>query len=107
MQAPHSQSTRRAALCRLAALFVAAGALAACDKHSAQEVPESYGHGSAHEDSADQKSFTDHSVDSNVDPKAPRHYSDTQGTAAIPGDEPAATAAPSPAPAGTPAGHFF
>ena len=112
MQAPQNKSTRRAALCRLAALFAVAGALAACDKHDAQEVPESYGHGSAHADPADDaKSFTDHHSDST----GKFHFSDTQGTADVPGTEPAvpaATASPaaassSPAPASTPAGHFF
>ena len=103
MQAPHPKSTRRAALRQLVASFVVAGALAACDKHSAQEVPESYGHGSAHADAAGRESYSDHRVDSNGE----KHFSDTQGTAAVPGAEPAATAQPSPAPAGTPAGHFF
>ena len=103
MQAPHPQSTRRATLRLLAACCAVAGALAACDKHSAEEVPESYGHGSAHANAAGHESYTDHRVDSSGD----QHFSDTQGTAAIPGAEPAATAQPSPAPAGTPAGHFF
>ena len=102
MQAPQPIPTRRAALCRLAALFAVVGALAACDQHSAQEVPESYGHGSAHEDAKDKMSFTDHEADSS----GKFHFSDTQGTEAVPGAEPAA-AKPSPAPATTPAGHFF
>ena len=105
MQAPQSKPTRRADLCRLAAVFAVAGALAACDKHDAQEVPESYGHGSAHADPGDaDKSFTDHHADST----GKFHFSDTQGTADVPGAAPAAPAASaSPVPASTPAGHFF
>ena len=106
MQAPQMKSIRRAALCRLAALFAVAGALAACDKHSAEEVPESYGHGSAHADPGDaDKSYTDHHADST----GQFHFSDTQGTADVPGAEPSAApaATSSPAPASTPAGHFF
>ncbi len=82
----------------LLALGLAAGcALAACDRHSAKEVPESYGHGSAR-----QKSYTDHRTDSN----GTKHYSDTQGTeTASPGDKPAGQ--PAASPAGTPGGHFF
>ena len=105
MQAPHPKPTRSAAFRRLAALFAVAGTLAACDRHSAQEVPESYGHGSAHADVAGKESFTDHHVDSQASSQF--HFSDTQGTEAVPSAEPASSPQPSPAPAGTPAGHFF
>ncbi len=38
-------------------MLALACAFAACDRHSAAEVPESYGHGSSHE-----KSYTDHQI---------------------------------------------
>ncbi len=91
MQAPVPRSSRLGIL----ALAVLVGCtLAACDKHSATEAPESYGHGSAHK-----KSYTDHQIDG-----APSHYSDTQGT-----DNEKTPNAPNvkPSPAGTPGGHFF
>jgi hypothetical protein len=87
----------------MAALFAVAGALAACDRHSASEVPESYGHGSAHADAAGVESYDDHRVDSN----GPRHFSDTQGTETDARSEAPAAASPSPTAAGTPKGHFF
>ena len=97
MQAPASRSSRPSILRTLTLAVLVGCALGACDKHSAQEVPESYGHGSAHD-----KSYKDHRVDSS----GPDHYSDTQGTdtdtaAEKPADKPAAS------PAGTPGGHFF
>lgn len=105
MQAPTPSPTRRSAICQLAVLFAAAFALAACDRHSAQEVPESYGHGSAHADAVDKMSYIDHGVDSSKASKF--HFSDTQGTEAEKTAEPAPAAKSSPAPASTPAGHFF
>ena len=51
--------------------LLAAGLLGACDGHSAQEVPESYGHGSSHD-----KSYKDHQTDSHSDS---RSFSDTEG----------------------------
>ncbi len=75
------------------------GLLAACDRHSAAEVPESYGHGSNHEGS-----YTDHQIDSRRDS---RSFSDTHGIDLSKEDKPAA-AAPAATPAGTAApGHFF
>ena len=41
------------------ALLLAAGGLGACDRHSATEVPESYGHGSSH-----QRNYDNHRIDS-------------------------------------------
>lgn len=52
-------------------LLLAAGGLGACDRHSATEVPESYGHGSSHE-----RNFDNHQIDSR--PKS-QSFSDTQG----------------------------
>ncbi len=87
---------------RHAALLLVLGctlaALAACDRHSATEVPESYGHGSSHE-----KSYSDHQIDSRPHSAS---FSDTRGINAHEGPgtpviAPAAT--PSPAPAASPA----
>ena len=41
------------------------------DRHSAEDVPESYGHGSAH-----QRNYDNHQIDSHEDSKS---FSDTQG----------------------------
>jgi hypothetical protein len=74
----------------LAALLLGAGGLlAACDRHSAAEVPDSYGHGSSHE-----KSYSDHQIDSRNHSSS---FSDTRGQDAKEGPEvPAATASPTP-----------
>ena len=94
----HSPDPRPSlAVFRHAALVLALGCLlAACDRHSAAEVPESYGHGSSH-----QKSYNDHQVDSRNHSAS---FSDTRGEYAHEGPEmpvatatPAATASPSPA----------
>jgi hypothetical protein len=81
---------------RQMALLLAAGCLlAACDRHSDAEVPDSYGHGSSH-----QKSYTDHQIDSL---KHSDSFSDTRGEYAHKGPEvPVATATPAP-PAASPA----
>ncbi len=76
---------------RAALLLFAAGAFAACDRHSAEEVPENYGHGSSHE-----RAKPDHQADS----KGPRHFSDTAGTQDETGEgheKPAASPGASPA----------
>ena len=73
------------------------GLLAACDRHSATEVPESYGHGSSH-----QTSFTDHEIDSR---KGTHSFSDTQGLQADEAKPAAAT--PAVSPAGTTQPGFF
>jgi hypothetical protein len=89
---------------RHAVLLLALGTLlAACDRHSDAEVPDSYGHGSSH-----QKSYSDHQIDSRNHSAS---FSDTRGEYAHEGPEvPVATASPapvaSPAPA-TPASKFF
>ena len=55
-----------------AALVLAAGCLlGACDRHSADDLPESYGHGSSH-----QKEYDRHETDSRDNS---RHFSDTTG----------------------------
>ncbi len=67
--------------------FVRSGALllvltalgAACDRHSAAEAPESYGHGSRHsaaDDYTEHRDYTDHQIDSR---KQSNHFSDSKG----------------------------
>ena len=49
MQLPLPRLSRLAVFCRSGILVLALMALgAACDRHSATEAPESYGHGSRH-----------------------------------------------------------
>lgn len=55
----------------LGCVLLAAGLLGACDRHSATDVPESYGHGSAH-----QRNYDNHQLDSLRESKS---FSDTQG----------------------------
>ena len=57
---------------RASLLLAALAALAACDRHSAEEAPENYGHGSSHE-----RIVPDHKIDSSHDSKS---FSDTAGT---------------------------
>ena len=102
MQAPAPSFLSRPVLCRLALILATGCALAACDKHSASEVPESYGHGSAR-----RKSYTDHQADSSLNNENPRHYSDTQGTVSEATEKKADGQPPTPAAAGTPGGHLF
>ena len=99
MQPLSPRFSRRAPLVHAVILLVLGGLLAACDRHSAAEVPESYGHGSSH-----QESFTDHQIDSRRDS---RSFSDTQGIEVTKEEKPA-DAAPAATPTGTAApGHFF
>jgi hypothetical protein len=88
---------------RHAALLLALGCLlAACDRHTADEVPESYGHGSSH-----QKSYTDHQIDSRDHSDS---FSDTRGEFAHKSPEiPAASATPGPlaSPSPTAGSKFF
>lgn len=55
----------------LSCALLAAALLGACDGHSPQEIPESYGHGSSHD-----KSYKDHQTDSHPES---RSFSDTEG----------------------------
>ena len=55
---------------RAALVLAAVGLFAACDGHSADEVPENYGHGSSHE-----RKTPDHQADST----GHDHFSDTVG----------------------------
>ena len=96
MQAPVPSSSR-ITFRHFSLILLLGAALAACDRHSAVEVPESYGHGSSHE-----KSYSDHQTDSRSES---RHFSDTQGTEEEAAEKSAAK--PTPAAAGTPGGHFF
>ena len=85
------------ALLRVFLMLSAAAVLGACDRHSAEEVPENYGHGSSHERTA-----PDHQIDSSVHSKS---FSDTVGTkdeAVEKGHE-----APAGSPSPTPTPHFF
>ena len=74
---------------RAALLLIAVGAFSACDRHSATEVPENYGHGSSHE-----RANPDHQADS----RGERHFSDTAGMK----DEEAGESHEKPAPSPTP-----
>ena len=55
------------------AVLAAVCLLGACDRHSAEEVPESYGHGSSRN-----RNFNNHAIDSE---NGTHSFSDTQGTA--------------------------
>ena len=100
MQPLPSLSSRLRPLGRAAAVLALGCLWAACDRHSAAEVPESYGHGSSH-----QKSYTDHQTDSL---KNSHSFSDTQGLEVnADGGPPAAPGQPTATPAHTPPGHFF
>ena len=95
-----SRFPRLTPLGRAAALLALGCLLAACDRHSADEVPENYGHGSSH-----QKSFTEHTIDSR---SGSRSFSDTQGLDVSKGEETAPSAAsPSASPAAKTNGSFF
>ncbi len=89
-------SMRRSRLCfvlRASLLFTAVAAFGACDRHSAEEVPEDYGHGSSH-----QRNVPDHQIDSSHDSKS---FSDTVGTKSE-AEKPAATPIESLRPTPTP-----
>ena len=95
-----NSSTPRSSLSlvlRVALLVAAAGAFGACDRHSAEEVPENYGHGSSHE-----RTSPDHQVDSSYHSKS---FSDTAGTKEEQAGEAGAKPAGSPTP--TPGNHFY
>lgn len=88
-------STRRSGfltVLRAALSLTAIGMFAACDQHSAEEVPENYGHGSSHE-----RTTPDHQIDSNYHSKS---FSDTAGTKGEQAEDnhakPASTATPTP-----------
>ena len=81
-------TTRRSRLFlafRASLLLTAAAAFAACDRHSAEEAPENYGHGSSHE-----RVVPDHKIDSSHDSTS---FSDTAGTKDEMAEKPAATPA--------------
>ncbi len=99
MQSLSPRFPRRATLVHAVVVLGLGGLLAACDRHSAAEVPESYGHGSSHE-----RSYTDHQIDSRRDS---RSFSDTQGIE-VTKEEKSADQTHAATPAGTAApGHFF
>ena len=82
---------------RAACLIAAVGAFAACDRHSAEEVPENYGHGSSHE-----RTIPDHQIDSSDHSKS---FSDTAGTKEEQAEKIEGTPSASPTPA--PGNHFY
>ena len=90
---------RRLTLGRAAAVLALVCGSAACDRHSAAELPESYGHGSSH-----QKSYTDHKADSRRDSNS---FSDSQGIEVDEKGVPPAERQPSATPAATAPGRFF
>ncbi len=55
---------------RAAMVVTAVSLFGACDRHSAEEVPENYGHGSSH-----RRDVPDHQADSTKDD----HFSDSAG----------------------------
>ena len=74
MQPSFPRFSRFVRLGRSGALLLALMAFgAACDRHSATEAPESYGHGSRHTPLDDYK---DHRIDSR---KESNHFSDSKG----------------------------
>lgn len=76
MQPSLPRFSRLVRLCQFSVLTLALAALgAACDRHSASEVPESYGHGSRHNEEQDAR-YADHHIDSR---KESKHFSDSQG----------------------------
>ncbi len=83
------------------ALLAAMCLLGACDKHSAADIPESYGHGSSH-----QPNYSDHQVDSHNDSKS---FSDTQGTrvAGKTGEGAERKTRPAESPSASQPGRFF
>ena len=66
-----SRLSRRSLLAHSLVLLAAGGLLGACDRHSADELPESYGHGSGHN-----KSYDRHEPDSR---RGSKHFSDSKG----------------------------
>lgn len=93
-----SRFSRRFLFVHAAALLAAGCLLGACDRHSAAELPESYGHGSSHE-----KSFDRHEPDSL---RGSKHFSDSKGFDADKAkDDPAPE--PTAQPGETPSGRMF
>ena len=82
---------------RAALLLLAAASFAACDRHSAEEVPEDYGHGSSHE-----RVVPDHKVDSRTGSQS---FSDTAGTKDERTEKAGETPSASPTP--TPGNRFY
>ncbi len=99
-------STRRARLSvalRASLLLAAAAAFGACDRHSAEEAPENYGHGSNHH-----RAVPDHEIDSRDSKNGLKSFSDTDGTTEAPtAEEGHAKPEASPSPSATPVGRFF
>ena len=78
-------------------LLAAGCLLGACDRHSAADLPESYGHGSSH-----QKAFDRHETDSR---DGSHHFSDSRGgDPGAAGDE---SSEPTPKPGGTASAPMF
>ncbi len=71
MQPFPSRVSRRSLFIHACVLLAAGGLLGACDRHSADDLPESYGHGSSHN-----KSYERHETDSL---RGGHHFSDSKG----------------------------
>lgn len=71
MQPFSPRFSRRSLLAHACVLLAAGGLLGACDRHSADDLPESYGHGSSHN-----KSYERHETDSRA---GGHHFSDSKG----------------------------
>ena len=99
MQLLSAHFFRRLPLGHASSLLALVCLMAACDRHSATEVPESYGHGSSH-----QESYTDHQIDSRRDS---RSFSDTQGIKVTKEGQPPSADQPSASPAANAPGRFF
>ena len=84
---PTTRRSRLPLVLRASLLLTAAAVFAACDRHSAEEVPENYGHGSSHE-----RVLPDHKIDSSHDSTS---FSDTAGTKDEMKDKPSPTPAQS------------
>ena len=92
-----SRFSRRSLFAHLLVLLAAGGLLGACDRHSADELPESYGHGSSHN-----KSYDRHETDSRSGSK---HFSDSKGL--DPGKAKEAVPEPTAKPGATESGRMF
>ncbi len=98
MQPFSTRFSRRSLLAHAGVLLAAGCLLGACDRHSADDLPESYGHGSSHK-----KQYNRHATDSNPGGK---HFSDTKGIE--PGEQRhEAAAEPTATPGATVAGQMF
>ncbi len=98
-----SRFSHRSLLAHAFVLLAAGGLLGACDRHSADDLPESYGHGSGHNKSKNREAnYERHETDSR---RGSKHFSDSKGL----DPEKAKESAPEPTakPGATDAGRMF